>query len=269
MAVLLLLTLFVLPILLTLVAAANRGRTILNPSRRKPLRHGRNNPNESSHILIVLGSGGHTAEMMSMLHKAVVSTDAKERIEWHDFKYRTWVVSEGDNISAVRAREFEEMLDSSTTNAGTRETRKSVDTGKWMVHTVPRARKIHQPLYTSPISSLRCLLACWQVLTSQISSTCDGHASQAREIDFPDLILCNGPATATILVFTSLILRFFDFKGCETRGRMRTVYVESWARVKKPSLSGRLLSKVVDRFLVQWEQLEGFAGRAEYRGVLV
>ena len=76
--------------------------------------------------------------------------------------------------------------------------------------------------------------------------------------------------TATVLVLTSMVLRFFDVRGCSTRGKMRTVYVESWARVKKPSLSGQLLKHVVDRFLVQWPQLERSAGgRAEYPGVLV
>nr|POE52143.1 udp-n-acetylglucosamine transferase subunit alg14 [Quercus suber] len=269
MAVLILLTLWTLPIILTIVASARRIRAILDPSRRKPLRHGRNNPNEPSHILIVLGSGGHTAEMMSMLNKAVRSTDPKEKINWHDFTQRTWVVSAGDGISIVRAQEFEQSLDTSNANSNDGKARRPEALGKWVVQTVPRARKIHQPLYTSPISSLQCLIACWKVLTKHISSTRDGHAAQASEIDFPDIIFCNGPATAAIMVFTSLILRFLDFGGCETRGRMRTVYVESWARVKRPSLSGRLLSRVVDRFMVQWEQLDGFAGRAEYKGVLV
>jgi beta-1,4-N-acetylglucosaminyltransferase len=49
---------------------------------------------------------------------------------------------------------------------------------------------------------------------------------------------------------------------------MRTIYVESWARVRRLSLSGTILVGVVDRFLVQWEGLRGL-GRAEYIGVLV
>jgi beta-1,4-N-acetylglucosaminyltransferase len=88
--------------------------------------------------------------------------------------------------------------------------------------------------------------------------------------DFPDVILCNGPATATIVIFTSILLRFFDVGGCNTRGKMRTVYIESWARVKRLSLSGKILSRIVDRFLVQWPQLEAAtSGRGQYIGVLV
>jgi len=90
-----------------------------------------------------------------------------------------------------------------------------------------------------------------------------------HEQGYPDLILMNGPATATILVWASVILRFFGFGEAGSRGQMRTIYVESWARVKKLSLSGRLLCWVVDRVLVQWPQLDGALGRGEYRGVLV
>lgn len=133
--------------------------------------------------------------------------------------------------------------------------------GGYDIKAVPRARKIHQSLLTTPFSSLRTLLACIPLLL---------YPSP------PDLILTNGPATATILIFASLILRFFDVKECNSRGKMRTIYVESWARVKRLSLSGKLLYGVVDRFVVQWESLEGKkgwggwgGGRAEFRGVLV
>ena len=36
---------------------------------------------------------------------------------------------------------------------------------------------------------------------------------------------------------------------------MRSIYIESWARVRTLSLSGRILKPLVDRFLVQWPQL--------------
>lgn len=73
--------------------------------------------------------------------------------------------------------------------------------------------------------------------------------------DAPDIILTNGPGTGVIVVLTSLFLRFFDFRGMGP-ARTRVVYVESLARVRGLSLSGRLLKKVADRFLVQWEELQ-------------
>jgi beta-1,4-N-acetylglucosaminyltransferase len=82
----------------------------------------------------------------------------------------------------------------------------------------------------------------------------------------PDLIVTNGPATGVIVVLASLMIRFF---GWQRTGEMRTVYVESWARVRSLSLSGKILlwCGFTDRFLVQWEALKG--KRAEWRGFLV
>lgn len=202
--------------------------------RSKPAVRSRNS--RPTHLLIVLGSGGHTAEMIAMLSRATSTSDESLKLEWQSFSHRTWVVSSGDSISAIRAQEFEESHSSSS----------------YTIETVPRAREIHQSLLSAPISCLKCLWACVRILT---------------ESGCPDVILCNGPATATILVFTSVLLRFLNWERCESEGKMRTVYVESWARVKRLSLSGKLLEWVVDRFLVQWPQLEG--GKREYVGVLV
>ena len=195
-----------------------------------------------------------------MLERAVREEDASRRLEWRDYTYRTWVVGKGDGISARRAREFEEMVEKREGEANGQ--LEHQDETRYRIVTVPRAREIHQSAFTAPISCLRCMLACWTVLLP--SSTKD------LDIDFPDLILCTGPATATILVFTSILLRFFDVRGCDSRGKMRTVYIESWARVKKLSLSGKLMLRVVDRFFVQWPQLLGKkGGRGEYLGVFV
>jgi beta-1,4-N-acetylglucosaminyltransferase len=217
---------------------------------------------QPSHLLFVLGSGGHSAEMLAMLERAVYHGDEKLKLDWKDYTFRTWVVGKGDVISARRAREFEEMVEGlrkpkGEANGGI----DRVEATRYRVVTVPRAREIHQSVFTAPISCLRCLLACWTVLLPP---------AERPGIDFPDLILCNGPATATILVYTSILLRFFNVRGCNSRAKMRTVFVESWARVKRLSLSGKLLLRVVDRFIVQWPQLlEKTGGKGEYLGVLV
>ena len=234
--------------------AALRLRAILSPHRPKSTRNGRLDSRKPLHLLIVLGSGGHTAEMMAMLERAVNEEDESRRLDWTDYRYRTWVVGTGDALSAQRAREFEERVHG---RGGEKDGK--IEDGGYNVVTVPRAREIHQSIFTAPISCIRCMLACIHALLAK-----------GKQQDFPDLILCNGPATATILVLTSVLLRFFDMKGCNARGKMRTIYVESFARVKTLSLSGRLLERVVDRFLVQWPQLaEGSGGRREYLGVLV
>ena len=49
--------------------------------------------------------------------------------------------------------------------------------------------------------------------------------------------------------------------------RLPTVYVECSAQVVTPSMAGRLLYSVSDRFFVQWEPLlKAYGRKAEYRG---
>ncbi|KAK8204185.1 oligosaccharide biosynthesis protein Alg14-like protein, partial [Phyllosticta paracitricarpa] len=209
-------------------------------------------------LLVVLGSGGHTAEMMAMLGKL---DKARFLRSW---SHRTYVVSEGDALSAERAREWEESLLEFGTGR--------LEIGTYDIQLVPRARKIHQSLLTTPFSSLRCLAACHSILRSPFASSAidSSMAPQHQPTFFPDLILTNGPGTGVIVVFAALLLRFCDLGDLDRTSRIRTVYVESWARVRRLSLSGKLLVRVVDRFLVQWETLlEKTSGRGEYLGVLI
>jgi beta-1,4-N-acetylglucosaminyltransferase len=49
----------------------------------------------------------------------------------------------------------------------------------------------------------------------------------------------------------------------------KIVFVESFARVRSLSLSGKILYYLADRFIVQWPKLKESYPRAEYYGVLV
>lgn len=180
------------------------------------------------------------------------------------YTHRSYIVSEGDEFSALKAHELEQQLASkhpppgnSTWNAPDGE-RHDYD-----ICSVPRARRIHQSLLTTPISALRCLSACFAVLRFPNGR----KTASRRRPEYPDLILTNGPGTAVCVVLAALALRFVAVRG--TQGKMRTIYVESWARVRRLSLSGKILLGVVDRFVVQWEGLRGVGRRAEYLGVLV
>lgn len=186
------------------------------PSRRPPP------STQLTHLLVVLGSGGHTAELLNILSNlsdlATTFTD------------RTYVVSSGDNFSAAKAVEFEKTLG-----------------GKYNIVTVRRARRVHQSIYTAPFTTILCLYDCFQLLTSN-----------------PDLILTNGPGTGVCVVIAAVIRLFLGGEG------MRTIFIESWARVKTLSLSGRILKPLVDRFIVQWPDLVKSQGsRVEYIGPLV
>ncbi|KAB8670380.1 hypothetical protein FH972_026293 [Carpinus fangiana] len=214
-------------------------RVLEDPPPQQPLRK----LGTPTHLLIVLGSGGHTAEMLAMLRN----------LDTAHVTRRSYIVSSGDDFSARKAVDFEQTLEE---RAATQDGKSSnVGPAAYSIHVVPRARRIYQPLYTAPFTSAQCFAGCLRVLLA------------GRKQERPDLIVTNGPATAVIVVFAALVLKFAGLAG---RGKMRTVYVESFARVKRLSLSGRILVWVVDRFLVQWETLRKQLGaKAEYRGVLV
>ena len=182
------------------------------------------------------------------------------------YTHRSYVISSGDTFSASKALKFESELQEKAN-------RKSIHYGSYDVAFVPRARKIHQSLLTAPFSSLRCFAACISVLrSSPVINTPVNTLSipPASPLRYPHLIIANGPATATILILASLLLRCLGLSG--THGMMRSIYIESWARVRRMSLSGRLLVVIgaCERVLVQWEGLVGKGwGKQEFRGVLV
>ena len=49
---------------------------------------------------------------------------------------------------------------------------------------------------------------------------------------------------------------------------IRTVFVETAAQVTLPSLTGRIMYRLADRFLYQWRGLERFFPKATYGGSL-
>jgi beta-1,4-N-acetylglucosaminyltransferase len=223
-----------------------------------------------THLCVVLGSGGHTAEMMAMLRNY---PDLAK-----DYTYRTYIVSAGDDFSAIKADEFEEELASDAASKIQPSIPDQPPPPKmYDIITITRARRVHQSIFTTPSTVFLCLRDCLKVLRGIHKS--QNHAGSAHTS--PDLILTNGPGTGVCVVVASIILLFFGAGGSthegayHASGQMRTVYVESWARVKTLSLSGQILKALVDRFLVQWETLQRKVGekerggRAEYVGVLV
>ena len=235
-------------------------------------RHGPTPTDSPKHLVIVLGSGGHTAEMMNMLRQlSCLKTK---------FSHRTYIVSLGDDFSASRAREFEAHVSEPAPGASDRPN-DDRSRGIYSILTVTRARRIHQSLLTTPWSALLCLKDCIAALRGTHPDQNTSFSGQPA-----DLIITNGPGTGVCVVLAAVILRvlhplanvfpvWYRSEGSQTRQqfftpRTRTVFIESWARVTTLSLSGKVLLPLVDRFLVQWPSLQGRGnGRAEYVGALV
>src|SRR6185437_3439426 len=86
--------------------------SILSRESRKSTLHNHSAtaPNHQAHLLIVLGSGGHTAEMLNILSTSLASLQAP-----FNFTCRTYIVSSGDSFSAQKAHEFESSFIDPTT----------------------------------------------------------------------------------------------------------------------------------------------------------
>ncbi|KAJ6092977.1 UDP-N-acetylglucosamine transferase subunit alg14 [Penicillium sp. IBT 16267x] len=209
------------------------------------------------HLLIVLGSGGHTTEMFFMLEKI---------LDLSVYSYRTYVVSSGDQFSAEKATEFE----AKHVARQMEQNKNLTDTGSFDIVTIPRARRVHQSYWTAPFTTIQSFWACLLVL-------CGKYPNQQRlpwkyGSACPDIIITNGPAVSVCMILAAKTLRFFIFISRVLSGRssepaisrLRTVFVESWARITTLSTSGVLLLPLADQFLVQWP---GLAGRRAWWGM--
>lgn len=182
--------------------------------------------------LIVLGSGGHTAEMMN-----IVSELQKDR-----FTPRYYVAALTDNMSLPKAQVYEKSL---IHMEGDRET--IIENAEFMQ--IYRSREVGQSYITSIATTLRATLhAMWLIIRIR-----------------PQVIFCNGPGTCIPLCASAFLLKVLGL------GWSSIFYIESIARVKKLSLSGLLLYKLrmADQFFVQWPQLQQKYPRAQYAGRLM
>jgi beta-1,4-N-acetylglucosaminyltransferase len=210
-------------------------------------------------MVIVLGSGGHTAEMMSLLRD----------LDPTRYIHRTYIISSGDSFSEKKALEMERLIqakhksssisptgkgdlniftEKEVTDSVTKKGDTDPVTGTWDVKVVTRAREIHQPLSTAPFSSLSCLIDCFRTLYET------SRMSKAAPLEYPDVIITNGPASAVMVIIAATALKFM---GVAPVWKMKVIYVESWARVKTLSLSGKVLLRtgMCDKFIVQWDAL--------------
>ncbi|CAE6397301.1 unnamed protein product, partial [Rhizoctonia solani] len=183
-------------------------------------------------LAVLLGSGGHSTEAL-----ALVSS-----LDFDRYSPRTYIISEGDTLSAKKAAALESL--------------KKPGNSDYRILTMPRARRVHQSLASTPLTALRSLIWTLQFMTVPAIT------SKKR---FADVLLVNGPGTCVALVLVAYFNRFWWLDS------PRVVYIESFARVSSLSLSGKLVRPLADRFLVQWPSLaqtDGL-GVSQYRGCLV
>lgn len=188
--------------------------------------------------MVVLGSGGHTTEIL-----AVVARLNPER-----YAPRCYVSARTDRLSEAKAKMHEAEVEatctgSHTSTLGSDGNDASADPSYVKIS---RSREVGQSYLTSVYSTLRSIAeAVFVVLRFR-----------------PELLLCNGPGTCIPLCLVCYVGQFMGL------GKTTIVYVESIARVKSLSLTGKLLYRlrIADRFFVQWEGLMQRYPRCTYAG---
>lgn len=70
----------------------------------------------------------------------------------------------------------------------------------------------------------------------------------------PDIIISTG-ALATIPM--CIVAKLF---------KKKVIFIESFAKVNSPTLTGKLIYKIADQFYVQWETMKKFYPNAIYKG---
>ncbi|XP_078155646.1 UDP-N-acetylglucosamine transferase subunit alg14-like isoform X2 [Carex rostrata] len=189
----------------------------------------KSSPTISCRTLIVLGSGGHTAEMLS-----IVNVLRKDK-----FAPRSYVAALTDNMSLQKAQVYEESLLNSESNI-------EIKRGGAQFMQIYRSREVGQSYVTSIGTTIVAIMhALWIVLKLR-----------------PQVILCNGPGTCIPICACAYLLKLLGWRWCSI------IYIESIARVKKLSLSGLLLYKLrlADKFFVQWPLLQQKYPRSQYAG---
>ncbi|GAB1600092.1 UDP-N-acetylglucosamine transferase subunit ALG14 homolog [Argonauta hians] len=132
--------------------------------------HGRNKRCIPTSTLVVVGSGGHTMEMIQLLSGLT-----------EKYHPRHYVVANSDKFSDTKIEEFEK--------------RRSLgdDSDKaYKVYHIPRSREVGQSYISSIISTIYACFYCFPLV---------------KKIH-PDLILCNGPGICIPIAFAGLILKY-------------------------------------------------------------
>jgi len=182
-------------------------------------------------LAIFLGSGGHTTEALALV----------SGLDFARYTPRTYIISDGDTLSTQKAHELEKRKHDHSSNMN------------YTLLYVPRARRVHQPLWTTPPSVLVSLVVC---VRHAIQAALDPESAW-------DVLILNGPGTCFSICVAVYFNRFLGLPS------PKVFYVESFARVRSLSLSGRLLRPLVDRFIVQWPDILQQGGRGQYFGCLV
>ena len=190
--------------------------------------------------LVVLGSGGHTAEMFALLRALPPSRYAP----------RVYVLADTDTTSAVKVDAHEAAIGARLALDETVDDAALELMSDHALIRIPRSREVGQRYVTSAFSTARATI----------------HAVGSVWREKPDVVLTNGPG-----VCLPVCLAAFGWRVLGARAKTAVVYAESVCRVRRLSLTGEILYhlRIADALFVQWEGLLAKYPRAIYAGRVV
>ena len=182
--------------------------------------------------MVVLGSGGHTTEMLEFVQSLSRQT----------YSPRCFVVASTDSGSPLALRRVERtLLDVDDNDEGiSRLIDPKCDA---VLLRVPRSREVKQSYVSSVWTTLVAFVAALRLV---------------RRVQ-PQLLLVNGPGTCLPLCLAVWLLALLALAP-----RCDIVFVESVARVRSLSLTGQILYRLrlCSYFVVQWDELAARYDRA-------
>ncbi len=200
--------------------------------------------------LVVLGSGGHTTEMLHLL-SSIDADDGSDIV----YKPLHYIVASSDTTSVNRLNAFQSNQQNNG-NAGDKVMKLPLHE---RIYSIPRAREVGQSYITSAFTTMYSILYTAHIVLFK-----------AR----PDLLLINGPGTCLPVALWAFVLRVINVMSIFGYGREKgkIVFIESFCRVKSLSLTGKILQTlgIVDLFLVHWpELLEGEKKKKSSHGMIL
>lgn len=127
----------------------------------------------SSKLMIVLGSGGHTFEMLHIIR------NIREKI-----RPRIYVIADTDLLSEQKVKDFEESKKS------------SVYPDLFVIEKIHRSREVGQSWFTSVFTTLRACIDAFHLVFKHM----------------PDAVLCNGPGTCVPLCLAAVFVHILGVK---------------------------------------------------------
>ena len=192
--------------------------------------------------MVILGSGGHTTEMIRLL----------QELDPNRYAPVVYVVADSDTTSIPRLQKY--ISEDDEAYIRNNEHQQQRHKRRWKgrnpvekrpcpsqielaeVFRLPRAREVHQSYFSSIFTTINSFTKTL-VLVYKVQ---------------PELLLTNGPGTCVPVIYSIFLFRLLLLR----QRSCKVIFVESLCRVQTLSMSGKLVYPIVDRFVVHWPYLK-------------